>query len=174
MRARAAFQAGDRFFQTQFPLMVTERTLYGTASGDHQGFGMKTRAGDHADVLGLIEEEGWRLDNVGVRLQADGIGLPRQGSVIWPDGAGGRRDVGDLPLQEARHPVVPGATITCRRRESLLASNAVAVGIQSIRIAARSIDRSSNVPRSVARAASTIHVRPRAGIGLEAVGMRSW
>ena len=57
--ARAARDAGDRFFQISLPLMATQRTLAGILGGDK--LGVKTTTSQHTDLLGAIEAVGWLL-----------------------------------------------------------------------------------------------------------------
>lgn len=60
-RARAAFERGDRFFQAE----IEVSQLTGTPSMFGSSENAITRRDDQGDVLGRIEDEGWRLEHVG-------------------------------------------------------------------------------------------------------------
>lgn len=60
-RARSAAQRGDRFFQVE--LVVS--ALTGVASMFGSSDNEITRAEQHPDLLGLIEDEGWHLEHAG-------------------------------------------------------------------------------------------------------------
>ena len=60
-RARAASRRGDRFFQAEIP--VSELTGYASIFGSSDN--EITPRGDQSDLLGRIEDEGWRLEHTG-------------------------------------------------------------------------------------------------------------
>jgi hypothetical protein len=63
-RARDASVEGETFFQISLPLSTTERTASGVFTGDSTRQSVKTRSQVHTGLLGEIESEGWRLENV--------------------------------------------------------------------------------------------------------------
>jgi hypothetical protein len=68
-QARTAHEAGDMFFQFVAPLSETRRTVMAVLGGSKD---MKKTETTHADVLGGIEREGWRLDDVGYVFEQTG------------------------------------------------------------------------------------------------------
>ena len=60
-RASAAFNAGARFFQIE--IEVSSLTGYASAFGSSSN--SVNHRGDASDVLGQIEEVGWRLEHAG-------------------------------------------------------------------------------------------------------------
>lgn len=69
-RARAARDAGDRFFQISLPITETERTWISALSGDVSTKSRGGASGMH--LLEQIEQEGWRLENVGYVFEETG------------------------------------------------------------------------------------------------------
>ena len=67
-QARTAHE-GDMFFQFVAPLSETRRTVMAVLGGSKD---MKKTETRHADVLGGIEREGWRLDDVGYVFEQTG------------------------------------------------------------------------------------------------------
>ena len=69
-RARAARDAGEKFFQISLDISQTERTVTSVLSGSPE---TKTRAaGGQLHVLEAIESEGWKLEHVGYVFQETG------------------------------------------------------------------------------------------------------
>lgn len=60
-RARLAHERGDRFFQIEIDVSV----LTGEASTFGSSDNRVTPTGDDSDLLGRIEDEGWRLEHTG-------------------------------------------------------------------------------------------------------------
>lgn len=72
-QARAAFEAGDAFFQYSGPLSETKRSISNIISGSTGTQGKdKTMTWKHTDTLGIIEDEGWTLADVGYVYEPTG------------------------------------------------------------------------------------------------------
>jgi hypothetical protein len=68
-QARTAAEAGDHFFQYMAPLSATTRGAMAVLSGTQD---TKRSVAAHTDVLGEIEVEGWRLEDVGYVFEQTG------------------------------------------------------------------------------------------------------
>jgi hypothetical protein len=69
-QAQTAYEAGDMFFQFVAPISETRRTVMGILSGEKDA--MKKSENTHADVLGAVEEAGWKLADVGYVFEQTG------------------------------------------------------------------------------------------------------
>lgn len=71
-QARAAKEAGAKFFQTVMPISSTNKALFGEQAMFGQSTGTRTIRKEHAGPLEIIESEGWRLEHVGYVFQPKG------------------------------------------------------------------------------------------------------
>lgn len=71
-RARAAFQAGNGFFQYSGALAETSRSASAVVVGTATSSGQRHKTQVHTDVLSQIEDEGWRLEDVGYVFEPTG------------------------------------------------------------------------------------------------------
>jgi hypothetical protein len=97
-QAAAARQRGDAFFQVELDISVVgggsgPGSAYGQASGFGSSSNTIKRTGGRPDLLGQIEEVGWRLEHVGYvfvetgattsnRLGGTGQGVVTRGKVV--------------------------------------------------------------------------------------------
>jgi hypothetical protein len=68
-QARTAHEAGDMYFQCAAPISETKRTVMAVLGGTKD---LKKTENTHADVLGGIEREGWKLADVGYVFEQTG------------------------------------------------------------------------------------------------------
>jgi hypothetical protein len=69
-QARTAYEAGDVYFQFAAPITETKRTVMGVIGGDKNA--VRRSDETHADALGQIEKEGWKLAEVGYVFEQTG------------------------------------------------------------------------------------------------------
>ncbi|GAA2753481.1 hypothetical protein [Amnibacterium kyonggiense] len=82
-RARTAFRRGDRYFQAELEVssLTGEASMFGSSENEI------TRRDEEPDLLGRIEDEGWRLEHAGYvfvetgSTSTDRVFLSGQGTV---------------------------------------------------------------------------------------------